>query len=269
MFLLLALTLVLGVNNASAQTPLAPGTAPVGQATRPQQDTRNIRVENKDARKDINTERRGDVKEINKEAKEKMMDLKDEKKDMIKNASSTADRKAIKSEFKGKRDESLKTMKLDKFNVRKSALSEKLTLTLSNLTSIRARISAKIAELKSSGKDVTVAEAALVTANADLAKAKASVEAFVALKITAPTASTTSTGTEDVKLTEPRKLGDIAIKDLRAAQQSYKKVYNALKPLMPKPEGDKMSEGAKRPEGANKRSASTTAPVTTTNTITQ
>ncbi len=211
--MLLALTLGLSIKNVEAvvsNEPLAKPAMPV----------RALNGENgkkmMEERKEIREERREDIKDIRISAKKEMGMIKRDMKD----ASSTEMFKMMKE----KRQEISRTMKREVFEKRKSALIKELNVSLENLTNLRERINNRINTIEATTTNSTrIAEAktALVIADEKLAKAKSAVAIF-----STPTASST----EEVDLKKPREVGDAAIKSVKEARDSLKKVNEILKP---------------------------------------
>lgn len=120
------------------------------------------------------------------------------------------------------RKEIAKKMEAKAFEIRKEALVKELNLSLSNITSVSARIDARITKAESEGKTMSEAKDLLATANEKLAKAKTDIAAFAALP--APSASTTV----QIDLAKPRVLGDTAIKSVKDARDAFQKVIAAI-----------------------------------------
>lgn len=143
----------------------------------------------------------------------------------IKEASSTEMFKKMKEA----RQDIMKKMKQDVFELRKKALVNQLTTSLENMANIRLRISERITKLESEGKNMTEAKAALATADDKIAKAKVAVNAFAALNVTVGSTGSASSTTE-VELTKPRQLGDAAIKAVKDARDALKLVIKFITP---------------------------------------
>lgn len=160
----------------------------------------------------------------NVEKRENMKDFK---------ASTTMIKREIKAsttemfkKMKDDRKEIVKKMHKNAFEIRKAALVKQLTMTLENLTNIRARINARIIKLETEGKVMTDAKISLATADDKLAKAKIAVNAFATL--TVPAATGTATTTVEVELTKPRQLGDVAIKAVKDARDALRNTNVAI-----------------------------------------
>ncbi len=143
----------------------------------------------------------------------------------IKEASSTEMFKKMKEA----REDIMKKMKQDVFELRKKALVNQLTISLENIANIRLRLSERITRLESEGKNMTEAKAALATADDKIAKAKVAVNAFAALNVTVGSTGSASSTTE-VELTKPRQLGDAAIKAVKDARDALKLVIKFITP---------------------------------------
>ncbi len=233
---LIAIAFLFGIvaTTAQAQTP-AGTTTPVREKV----EDRRERVEINKERKDDIKEKRDELKDIRKENRAEIKDLKKEmdgdRKDM--KLAMEASRRQIKASstemFKKMKDEKkelAKKIKRDTFEIRKDALVKQLTMTLENLANIRARLNDKITALKAESKDVTVAEKSLADADALILKAKTAV---TTLSTYSPATSTT-----DVELEKPRQVGDLAIKSVKEARDSLKKVLSEIVKLLPKKEDD-------------------------------
>lgn len=178
---------------------------------------------------EIRNEKVGDLKDLRASSTIMMRNLNGEFKGM--RASSTMmirDIRASSTEmfkkFKDDRKEIMQKMHRDAFEIRKNALVKELNLSLENLTNIRSRINDRIVKLEAEGKIMTDAKASLVTADDKLAKAKIAVDLFASTNFASATASTTV----DVSLDKPRKAGDEAIKAVKEARDSFKKVIEAI-----------------------------------------
>lgn len=229
---LIAIAFLFGIiaTTAQAQTP--------AETTTPTTQTRE-RVEVRRENRDDIKEKRDEIKDIRKENRAEIKDLKKEmdgdRKDM--KLAMEASRRQIKASstemFKKMKDEKkelAKKLKRDTFEIRKDALVKQLTMTLENLANIRARLSDKIVALKAESKDVTVAEKSLADADALILKAKTAV---TTLSTYSPATSTT-----EVELEKPRQVGDLAIKSVKEARDSLKKVLSEIVKLLPKKEDD-------------------------------
>lgn len=143
-------------------------------------------------------------------------------------SSTTTMFKTIKDQ---KRTVALK-MKENIFQIRKMALERELHNALNNLMRIRNQISDRIVKIESNNegtttlRDMTEAKKALIIADDKLAKAKTAVELFTNTVFTKAT-STISTTTE-LSLDKPRKIGDDAIKAVKDARDSLKKVTQLI-----------------------------------------
>ncbi len=124
------------------------------------------------------------------------------------------------------RSEMAKKMQLKTFEIRKAALVKQLTVSISNLTTLSARIESRIVKSESENRSMTDARTLLVAANSKLEKAKADVAAFEALTASSTPASASTTA--EIELTKPRVLGDAAIKSVKEARDAYKKVVEAI-----------------------------------------
>lgn len=171
-----------------------------------------------------------DVRNMNLEQREKMMRTMASSTEKIREirASSTMMFKAIKEQKK----EVLRKMKTDVFQIRKNALEKELQLSISNLSIIRDNISNRITKIEASTstdkiRDMTAAKAALATADEKILKARTAVELFSNTAFTTISTSTVSTST-DVTLEKPRKIGDEAIKAVKEARDSLKKVVEII-----------------------------------------
>lgn len=133
--------------------------------------------------------------------------------------------------LKDQRQEIMKKMKINTFDIRKNALVKELTMSLNNLNDMRARTVAFITKAETSGRDMTKAKAQLVIADEKIAKAKIAVDALNAFQYSVPnTASTTA----EINLDKPRKIGDDAIKAVKEARDALKQVVGAISEFMGK-----------------------------------
>ncbi len=123
-----------------------------------------------------------------------------------------------------KKQDTLKKMKRDTFEIRKNALVKELRMTLANLGNIRDRINTRIINIESGSTSVTEAKAALVIADEKLAKAKIAVDALANL-----TSTSTATTTSEVDLAKPRQIGDAAIKAIKDARDSLRDVVKMIR----------------------------------------
>ncbi len=177
----------------------------------------------KEVRNDIRIDKVNAIKDIRIDTRTDIKDLRDKMIDARKNASTTEEKKQIMQNFKGVRDEKIKSMKIDAFKFRKEALAKQLNLTFTNLTNIRGKINDALIKKEASGKDVTAARAKLVVADEKIAGADVAIKALISLPL-----PTTSTST--ISLTKPRAEGDAAITALKVARTALKDVLIALRP---------------------------------------
>ncbi|HEY4478695.1 MAG TPA: hypothetical protein VI775_02535, partial [Candidatus Paceibacterota bacterium] len=152
-------------------------------------------------------DRRIEIKDIKKEKLDGMKLLRASTTDMFKRANE-------------ERREVTKNMKMEAFQIRKNALEEHLLVAVNNLTNIANRIEAHIVKVEASRRTLTDAKALLVTAREKIAIAKTDIEALKALE-------TADTSTE-INLTKPREIGDKAIKSIKDAKESLKKVIVSI-----------------------------------------
>lgn len=131
-------------------------------------------------------------------------------------------------EFKGERKEMMQKMQLRVFEMRKNNLVRELTNAISNLTNIRARISERITRAETNGRNMTDAKAKLVIADGKLATAQTAVDAFASFNYASSTVSVTASSSAEVDLERPRKVGDDAIKAVKAARDAFKDVVSAI-----------------------------------------
>ena len=148
-----------------------------------------------------------EIKDIKKEKLDGMKLLRASTTDMFKRANE-------------ERREVTKNMKMEAFQIRKNALEEHLLVAVNNLTNIANRIEAHIVKVEASRRTLTDAKALLVTAREKIAIAKTDIEALKALE-------TADTSTE-INLTKPREIGDKAIKSIKDAKESLKKVIVSI-----------------------------------------
>lgn len=188
-------------------------------------------IKNSFEKKDIRNnkiERREDVKDIRASTTEMLKKAREERREDIKDirASTTEMFKKAKEEKR----EIVKNMRVDVFQIRKNALEKELTKTLEYLTLVREKILARITQAESNGRIMTEAKNALSIADDKLAKAKIAVELFKNT-VFVPQTNTTSTSTQ-LNLDKPRKLGDDAIKAVKEARDSLKKVVTTIAGLL-------------------------------------
>lgn len=205
---MLLATLVVGVAVARAEDSVS-ATANTNTTVKPVAPVRKlneVRQVVRDERQEIGDDRREAVTGIRADAKAEMKDGK-----------TVEERKTI-----------LKESRLDAFKVRKDALVKQLNLSISNLTQISARISARIDKLAAEGKNMTEAKAALVTANAKIETAKTAIAALVAY-----TPTTSADASVTVQLEKPRQIGAAAIKAVKDARDSFRVVVKAIVKVVP------------------------------------
>lgn len=168
---------------------------------------RDIRNTTLEQRKEVRADARMEIKDMRVEARAEMK---------LERASST-------DMFK-KGGEMKKKMEAKAFEIRKAALVKELTITLSNLDTLSARIQTRIDKVEAEGRTMTEAKALLVTATEKLVKAKAEVALFASTTPVTTTASTTA----EVDLAKPRAAGDAAIKAVKDARDALQKVVVAI-----------------------------------------
>ncbi len=188
-------------------------------------EKKDIRDERKENIKDI----RDDIKDARKDMKGEIKDMREERKEMRKDGATTTPNQMFKAKMNEKRD-MVKKMKVSIFDERKSALIKELKLSVENLTNISGRISERISKLEADGKDVTEAKAAFEKAKNNLEAAKTGISVFENINIVIPDKTTTGTDASntEVDLEKPRTLGDVAIKSVKEARDSLKKVVEII-----------------------------------------
>jgi hypothetical protein len=201
-------------------------------------DIRNARLEFDRQAKDIRLSGKNDIRALRASSTNQIAQLRDERANEDKDlrASTTERMRELRAERKdGMRDirastsamfkEEIKKMKVGQFEMRKFALVNELNKAIRNLENIDSRLTARIANATST-RDMTEAKAALVIAEGKLATAKIAVSALAAYRYST---STVSTGTStDVSLEKPRQVGDAAIKAVKDARDSFKKVIELI-----------------------------------------
>lgn len=170
----------------------------VGTSTRPM-----IASTTRMERKDIRDERREDV-----------MDLRREGREDIRNATNTQERREIRRD-----------MRKDIFEVRKNALLKQLAVSVENLKQVRDRIASRIEKAAATGRDMTAAKSALVTADAKITAALAAIDTFKSYTPPAPSATSTD---QSVGLDKPRQVADAALKAVKDAHESLTVVVRAI-----------------------------------------
>lgn len=170
---------------------------------------------------------RREMRDMRASSTDKMMEKREERRE-----DRREDRNASTSEmFKkmlNKKQDTLKKMKRDTFEIRKNALVKELTMSLKNLGNIRDRINTRIVNIESGSTSMTEAKAALATADDKLSKAKTAIDALVSITATSTTASTAST--TEIDLSKPRQVGDAAIKAVKDARDSLRDVVKLIEP---------------------------------------
>lgn len=187
------------------------------------EERKEVREERKEERKEIRDDRKENVKEIRQEFKEERKEMRGEIKEMRKDgrASST---EMFKAKMNEKR-EMAKKMKANIFDERKNALVKELKLSVTNLTNISGRIQERITKLEADGKDVSSAKAALETAVSKIEAAKTAISVFENVSYST---NTTASSTTEIDLDKPRIVGDSAIKSVKEARDSLKKVVEII-----------------------------------------
>lgn len=138
-------------------------------------------------------------------------------------ASTSAARKALRAD-----------MEVRMFQIRKEMLVKQLNLALANLKQIRGRIVSRIEKAELSGRNMTEARTALVTADAKLGNAQTQINVLANLSTsTIPTTvgtSTDATGstTIKVKLDKARQVGETAITAVKEARNALVLVVRAI-----------------------------------------
>jgi hypothetical protein len=191
-----------------------------GQNIKANQDSRNemrVRVMSTSTSSSTNERR-----EIQKAANQKIQDLRTDLRDDRKMASTSVARREFRAE-----------MELRMFEIRKEILIRQLNLALNNLKQIRARIASRIEKAEQSGRNMTEAKSALVTADAKLGVAQTQIGLLANLSAsstlaTSTTATSTATTTAKVKLEKPRMLGEAAIKAVKDARDALNQVVRAI-----------------------------------------
>jgi len=134
-------------------------------------------------------------------------------------------------EIKDQKKEMLKKMKTNEFQIRKNALLKELEISISNLMKSREQVSKRVSMMASSTNEKQVqranqAKTALTIADEKIIKAKAAIDLF-SKTVFVPVTNTNSTST-DISLDKPRKIGDEAIKAVKEARDSLKKVLEVF-----------------------------------------
>lgn len=194
-------------------------------------DMRNARLEADKAMrsdiKDIRTEKRDDMRALRASTTEAVKINREEARDGMKMIKASTTEMFKKNA--DMRKEIAKKSKAKEFEIRKTALLHEFTISLNNLQNISTRIDSRITKAEAEGRVMTDAKALLATANDKLAKAKADVEAFKTLNVSA--GANTSSSTE-VDLTKPRVAGDAAIKSIKEARDAFQKVVTSISHAM-------------------------------------
>jgi hypothetical protein len=186
-------------------------------------DIRALRASSTNQIAQLRDERANEDKDLRASTTERMRELRAERKDGMRDI--RASTSAMFKEIKGQKREEIKKMKVGQFEMRKFALVNELNKAIRNLENIDSRLTARIANATST-RDMTEAKAALVIAEGKLATAKIAVSALAAYRYST---STVSTGTStDVSLEKPRQVGDAAIKAVKDARDSFKKVVELI-----------------------------------------
>ncbi len=155
---------------------------------------------------------KAEMKELKKEMRGEIKNIREDGKMMIKNATSSMERKEIK-----------KQMRLDIFKAQKARLISQLTLATNNLKQIRARIATRIEKAETAGKNMTEAKTLLVTADAKILIAVnevAKLSAFVPTNATSTETNASTTNSAEIDLTKPRQINEAAIKAIKNAHKA-------------------------------------------------
>jgi hypothetical protein len=186
------------------------------------------------ARVEAKFENNKDIRNLRASTTERIKELKDAKKE---NRQEIKDLRASSTlmfkEMKDKKREIVKQMELRTFEIRKDALVKELTVALKNLDNIKVRIDERIVKSEQAGRNMTKAKAELVIALEKLAKAKTAVASLASFTYGTSTtnttlSTTTATSTRKIELEKPRKVGDEAIKAVKEARDSMKKVVEFI-----------------------------------------
>lgn len=154
--------------------------------------------------------------EIRKEKIEDAKDIRAERREEAKLATTTAARR-----------EAMMKTRMDVFKVRQNALVRQLNLSISNLEQIAGRIEARIAKAEESGRDMTQAKRLLEVANGKINLAKDAMQQVLNY-VPSTVATTTSSGSGDVELEKPRKIGADAIEAVKDARKALADVVRAI-----------------------------------------
>lgn len=119
----------------------------------------------------------------------------------------------------------------------KTALVERLTKALNELTLVKTNLSTYIDKQVAAGKSVGNAKTLLATASTKIEAARKAIAAVVAWKPDVKTASST-----EISLTKPRETANTAIKAVGDARQAIHAVINELRSNKVKPEEKKAEE---------------------------
>ncbi|MEK7646195.1 MAG: hypothetical protein AAB381_00675 [Patescibacteria group bacterium] len=163
---------------------------------------------------------RAEIKDIRVENREKVGDMRVDARVQMKGASSSQERKDIRS-----------GLRKDIFKAHQARLTAQLTLALDNLKQIRARIAARIDKAEASGRTMTDAKALLVTADAKITLAAQQID--ILASFTPPVATSTDTSAAadasvEVELEKPRQVAENAIKAVKDARKALVEVTIAV-----------------------------------------
>jgi hypothetical protein len=168
----------------------------------------------------IGSTTRAETKDMRYENREKIGDMRDDAKMRMRNASSSDERKEIRT-----------NLRKDMFKAHQGRLTAQLGLALENLKQIRTRISARIDKAEASGRTMTDAKALLVIADAKIAIAAteiANLSSFVPPVATSSLTSAADDASSEVELEKPRRIADTAIKALKDARKALVDVMIAV-----------------------------------------
>jgi hypothetical protein len=166
------------------------------------------RLENLKPLRDIATGTKPEIKDMRGEGRI-------ENKPLLRNASSSIDRKEVRT-----------NVRLDIFKAQKTRLITQLELALNNLKQIRARIFSRIEKAESSGRTMTEARQKIAIADAKIVVAVQEIAKLAGFTPNATsTATTTATSTSPelspiIELGKARQLGEAAIKAIKDVRRA-------------------------------------------------
>jgi hypothetical protein len=183
--------------------------------------------------------------------------------DLRERASSTKNSTTTRQNL-AERTQKSKTMKMEAFKIRQTALVRQLRISIGVLESIEARLAQRIEIAESRGRNMDEAKERLEEAGEAIDNAKMEIEEFASWTHSTSTASTTNATSTDIDLEKPRGVAEDAIEAVKEAKDLLKEVIRLIAHNMGLGQGGNDDED-EDDDNATSTATTTNSTATTTN----